>query len=341
MHLKLPSLVIVLLPITATAMLPCLPRRTITSDMQNLSAKAMNVVLVGSADRKNATNYGLDHDHITPEAVESRYGATGDLSCPIPGYPNWGAGQAQVTFKNNVLTTAAHVFFTNRDCASLVKPSTCTFIIRVAGKEQRYAISPEFEAGYKCPHQGPFTSGGDDWMVLKLKKAVDSRVRPYDIRREGQASIGAGDELVAVGKSVDWPAKNTALNLLDRPRHYGDCNSQFAVKSGSSGSVEVDCDWSKGASGGSLVSRGPNPTLLAIVRGDTSKVPANCDQSLGADGHDSYHQHCWTNLATAVDGDFKSAILRAGGEALKQSPIQPDPSINNIAPGFKLPAVRL
>ena len=306
--------------------------------MKDASAKAMDVVLVGKLDRKSATDFGLTPPrHMTPEAVEAQYAATGDLSCPFPGYPRWGVGQAQVTLKNNVLTTAAHVFFRKNDCTTLLQPSKCEFVIRVAGKEQRYGIEPQFKTGYKCPHDGEFEPG-EDWMVLKLKRSVDARVKAYGVRRE--QVVKAGDELVSVGKSMDWPTGDGTTTLLDRPRHYGDCSAQYSAKSGSSGSIETDCDASKGNSGGSLLSPGASPDLLAVTSGQIKEIPKGCDTTLGHAGSDTYHEHCWANFATAVDGEFRDEILRAGGEAPASS--QPGrPSINDPVPGFKLPPVKL
>ena len=139
MRLNIASLVIMLAPMTAAAMIPCLPRRTNMSDMRDASTKAMDVVLVGEADRQNATDYGLNSKHMTPEAVESRYAATGDLVCTNKSGKSF-AGQAQVTLKNNVLTTAAHALMNAGDCKNKVSPANCEFTLRVAGKDQKYVI---------------------------------------------------------------------------------------------------------------------------------------------------------------------------------------------------------
>ena len=337
MHPKRFSWVIFLISTTAGAIVPCLPRRLAVSDGKDVAAKAMEVVLVDEDDRKNARDFGIAHT-MTAEAVESRYAATGDFMCPTKDGKGRAVGQAQLTVKNNVLTTVAHTLVNGGDCRKKVSASECEFVIRVDGKEQRYPVASMVKSGYKCPHKGPFQAS-DDWAVLKLKNPVDSKVKAYGIRKEKQLSLNSDTDVVAVGKSGDWPPK-VDTPFLERPRHYGDCQTKYVEQYESSGAIETNCDWSHGASGGSLLTPGANPVLLGVVEGETETTQPNCDPSIGRGGHDSYHQHCWMNQATPVAGEFQAAILSAAGEKLDEAP-QINPRIDRPLPGFKLPPVKL
>ena len=82
---------------------------------------------------------------MSKEAVEARYAATGDIICA--GFE----AQAQVTMKNDLITSAAQVFLGVDGCKSAVDPTKYTFVVRVDGKPQTYAIAAKTAAGWTCP----------------------------------------------------------------------------------------------------------------------------------------------------------------------------------------------
>ena len=170
-------------------------------------------------------------------------------------------------------------------------------------------------------------------MVLRLKKPVDARIKPYAIRADYSLALHQNEGVVQIGRSGDWPAGHVG-NMSERARHYGDCKTGSADQFGTSGLVETDCDSDSGSSGGSVVTPGPDPVLVAINHGSIEHGSPGCDPKIGATGHDDYHPNCWAGLAAPIAKDLQAAVLKAAGTAL--------PGVGSRPPeGFKLPSIKM
>ena len=275
-------------------------------------------------DRKSAQDFGLAHG-MSAGQVEKRYSATGDIICPN------GAGQAQVTVKGDTVTTSAHMIYHGDDCKEIVPFRSCKFQLTIDGKKQEYKFKAILKSGRNCPNDLPLETA-DDWIVFRLEKAVDPRVKPYAIPGIGRGKAAPGDKIVTVAKSHDWPDVGRTL-LRDRPRHYGECQ----LKKSSVHEIQSNCDTSAGSSGGSVLTTGEDPVLIGIVSGQINpKRNPNCEKR--PDNTGAYQPDCWGSVAVAVGGDFRSAIMEATG--LNDDAGQ---SNSNPAPpkGFKLPGMHL
>lgn len=315
--------------IVALAFVPYSPG--LVDDMGKTALRAMNASIVGEADRKTAGEYGAAHG-LTAREVERRYAATGNLVCQVNNGKNEEFGQAQLTLKNDIITTAAHVLMPGGACNKAAVLDQCRFVIRVDGKDQGYPIASVIATGYTCPYKGD-RSVDQDWSVLRLEKSVDARVKPYGVRKDWTLTLHRNENVVLVGRSGDWPTGSTA-RMPERPRHYGDCKTGSTDQFGTSGLIEHDCDTSDGASGGSLLTPGPEPVLLGVTYGSIVPGGKKCDPEIGKTGRDEFKEDCWAGLSVPVAKNFQAAILKAAGADL--------PSFNNRAPeGFKLPSIKM
>ncbi len=204
------------------------------------------------------------------QKIGARFGATGLVRCGNA------TGTAQLTLRNDVITTAAHVLI---DSAGL--PRTCTF--QPTGGGAPVAIDARsIVAGSRMPLSESATR---DWAVARLVRPVQGAT-PY-----GLASAGAkpgGIFMVAGGnKRADGMGAEQ-------------CNARGILASSQDGVREfaIDCSGAPGSSGAALTSGG---MIVGIHVGYRSTNPTQ------AQAFSKTHY----NFAITVEGSFRRALLAA------------------------------
>jgi hypothetical protein len=264
------------------------------------------VMQIGDADRMTTEEFAAD-SNTSVEQVNSRFASVGKLNC---GKLH---GTAQVTLKNNVITTAAHVF--EGDCKKHppVNPESCVFSLH--GRDKKYRVKKAaFHGGRKCPRK----SADTDWAVLVLEENVDS-VKPLDVDFNASSGLVRDGSVLALGHSIDFFRQSKGGRWVN-PRHVGRCKvrdvyvppSQIAV-------AGSDCDLAKGSSGGPLLSLDQaNPKLQGVQVGSSESE----DQINQAVASRSPLQTVYDPNASNGDPDrgYATAVLVSGefAEALRK-----------------------
>ena len=305
----------------------CVPRQDLMKPLFDVGDIYQRSAQTDEPDRKSAQDFGAAHG-MSAAQVEKKFAATGDFICPKA------TGQAQVTVRGDVVTTAAHLIYPKHNCDDVVPFKDCRLQLNVNGKMQAYRFKAIVKSGITCPAASEFKHQ-DDWIVLRLEKTVDPRVKPYAISTGTSAKLNPDQKIITVAKSYDWPDTGRAF-IRDRPRHYAECEIK-KLPDEPLQLLQTNCDTSSGSSGGSVLTTDGDPLLLGIVSGQLKPGQRpNCAERPAQSG--PYQADCWGSAAVAVDGAFRSAILEAAG--IKETAPQSEP---NTAPttGFKLPGLRL
>jgi hypothetical protein len=125
---------------------------------------------VDDADRRTEEQYALENN-MTLEEVQAKFGASGAIVCRNS------AGSGQVTIRNDIATTSAHLFFNPKNCKLLNEASDCRLELSRGNKKQLIPIEAVVSMGFKCPSA---TRDTDDWAVVKLKVPAIG-VKPYNL----------------------------------------------------------------------------------------------------------------------------------------------------------------
>lgn len=195
---------------------------------------------------------------VTVATIQDKFGASGDIEC------DGLFGQAQVTMKDNVVTTAGHAVH-HPDC-SVQDLSKCRFSVSINGSMKQYRIKRLVDSDYKCTDGPPPPK--HDWAVLELEEAVP--VRPYKIDRAATKALGRGSDVTSVGRSLDLVKPGASgEQITDHPRHYTDCrvDEVFTLWQGDDPDyLATNCGGAKLSSGGGLFkAESQEPTLVGIM----------------------------------------------------------------------------
>ena len=239
------------------------------------------VVAFGGEGRQDPIGFakarGLD-----PAALRRATSASGLVTCGTAH------GAGQLTLANDVITTAAHVFFDEAG-RFRARSGQCQFLVIVGHEIVMTMIDVRsIEAGAHDPYS---QTPSRDWAVARLLRPVDG-VAPYGL---ANAAEGLSVRFASRG-SVDWRQRSDLA--------MQQCTLRQTLEAAPDGAREVafDCDAGKGASGGALLdSRGRG--LVAVFAGFHSSNP---DQAAPFSA-DHY------NFAVTVEGAFRRAILAAAG----------------------------
>lgn len=254
--MSFPILAVLLTIATTTASASVIFRQP--NSVQNLIQR---ILVIDEPDRMTEEEYAAKHK-MTVETVKRRFAATGTLRCPK--FQN----RAQLTVRNDIITTAGHSLYVELNCKKRVPVEKCVFETYVSGVKKVANISEVKATGIKCPG-GPYDPTYD-WAILQLKKPI-SGVEPYAVDRGASDTIEKNQIVTAVGKSLEfnpnWVTNlNANIDLL--PKHIGDCSirSLYAVPYANTFSfLGTDCDISFGMSGGSLLDASKDrPILLGL-----------------------------------------------------------------------------
>ena len=247
-----------------------------------LSAAGLNllptarVVVFGPEARLSIQDFA-SRNHLDPTTVARSHAASGVIHCGIA------RGAGQLTLTDNVITTAAHVFFDEH--GQLRGDSGhCVFTANVGGQDVTTAIDvTSIVAGDKQPYAHPAVH---DWAVARLLRPMTGAT-PYTIGPRAQA--GSAIEFVARGHN-DWGG-GKAMSLED-------CRLRDQLSTGGEGTREFsfDCDAGVGASGGAMLE--PGGKLVGVFVGYRSVAP---DKAMPFSS-----QHY--NFGVSVDGAFRKAV---------------------------------
>ena len=240
---------------------------------------ATPVVVFGADARATIENFAIQR-RLDPTALRRRYAGTGIVRCGASH------GSGQLTVADDVITTAAHVFY-DRNGALRGDSAHCRFIIDTGGQEISTAIEVKsLIVGSTNPYN---EDAVNDWAVAKLARPV-REAEPYPLAPENRESAQTPVLYVARG-AIDWQAGQKAS--------MQDCRLRDDLVNGAEGTREFsfDCAAGVGGSGSGLFDR-DGGGLMAVFVGFRSIDP---DKPLPFSA-----EHY--NFAVTVEGAFRRAV---------------------------------
>jgi hypothetical protein len=270
------------------------------------------VVVIDEPDRMTEEDYAAKHK-TTPEAVQRRFAATGTFRCPKF------QGQAQLTVRNDIITTAGHSLYAELNCKKRAQIEKCVFETYLSGTKKVAKISAVIDTGVKCPG-GPYDPRYD-WAILQLNKPL-SDVEPYSVDRVMSDSIEKNQVVTAVGKSLDFNPNwvtNLSANIDILPKHIGECSirSLYAAYLETFSYLGTDCDGSFGMSGGSLLNTSKAiPILLGIFSTGTATKESEVKAAIySTPKFVKYDQQYFFAGVVPVRGKLLERLLALQGQA--------------------------
>ncbi|MGQ4273688.1 trypsin-like peptidase domain-containing protein [Terrihabitans sp. B22-R8] len=214
------------------------------------------------------------------EVFESRYAATGMVVC------SGVYSTAQLTIRNDVVTTAAHAFY-GPDGNPRGDLSSCVFTIAVDGAAREI---PLVVSSLKVGSRNPYAvSPVFDWAVVRLAASVPN-ARPYALGRPGVAGMPI---VLLAHRHRGWvyDGRKAIEACAIRESHFEDRDSPREIA--------IDCSAGEGASGSAIMTPGATGSMVGIYVGWRSTHPET------AGPYSETHM----NFGVAVEGAFRSAIL--------------------------------
>ncbi|WP_159730620.1 trypsin-like serine protease [Methylosinus sp. Ce-a6] len=256
------------------------------TQQEKLSAAARleptKVLVLGSERRASADQYAT-RQKLDAGSLKQAHAASGLIQC------GRAHGAGQLTLANNVITTAAHVFYDERGAK---RARSCQFVTDVDGKKRRVAIDmTSIVAGSAKPYA---VKAINDWAVARLAQPLDD-VKPYDLA--DPLAVEQTVEFVSRGHS-DWRDAETMSFEACRLR------AQTNQLKGGAREFAFDCGTGDGASGGAVLAGEPRMKLGAILVGWRSNDPSR----IGPYSSTNY------NFVVSVEGAFREAVLAAAGQ---------------------------
>ncbi len=241
------------------------------------------VVVFGRNSRRTVEQFASE-EGLDPAGLHRKYAASGLIECGAAH------GAGQLTLTDDLVTTAAHVFF-DEDGAPRAK--TCTFVNQVDGKDIRTPIDlSSIVAGSKNPYA---VAAVHDWAVARLTRPVIGAA-PYGLA--GAQSPNTPVEFVSRGH-VDW-GQGRELSMEKCGLH-----DQLSVGEEGTREFSFDCETGDGASGGALImnTRG-DPVVGAVLVGWRSNKPF----------HSAPFSPTHYNFAVTIEGAFKKAVIASAAK---------------------------
>jgi hypothetical protein len=234
------------------------------------------VLVFGKNSRRGIEDFAAENK-LDPKVLRRTYAASGLIEC---GNLH---GAGQLTLTDQVVTTAAHVFF---DEKGMPTGKSCIFVLEADGKQIAVPIDlSSIVAGSTNPYA---VAEVHDWAVARLMKPVDG-VQPYGIAEASSANEPV--EFVARGH-VDWGEGR----LLSMEK----CRLHDQLAAGKEGTREFsfDCETGDGASGGAVLAQTDKPEISAILVGWTSNRPF----------HAAPFSPTHYNFVVTMEGAFRQAV---------------------------------
>ena len=242
-------------------------------------ASIVPVVVFGQDARRTTDAFAADH-HMDSADLGRAHVASGLIQC---GNAH---GAGQLTLADDVITTAAHVFF---DETGLPRSQTCTFDTTINGRETHVPIDlNSVVAGSKVPYD---VAPAHDWAVARLTHGLTG-VKPYGIATD----IHADEPVTFVARGhIDW-GNARALSLQQCLMH-----DQLSEAEEGTREFAFDCDTGDGASGGALMLDADMANVGAILVGWRSNKPFKAVP----------FSRTHYNFAVTMEGAFRQAVYAA------------------------------
>ena len=244
------------------------------------------VVVFGQNARREAEAFAAEHDINDAELVRNHL-ASGLIQC---GNAH---GAGQLTLADDVITTAAHVFY---DENGLPRSRSCTFDINVAGHETHVPVDlSSVVAGSTRPYD---VAVAHDWAVARLSHGLTG-VHPYGLASD----VHDNEPVTFVSRGhIDW---GEAKHLS-----FQQCMLHDKLSEGEEGTREFsfDCDTGDGASGGAVMFDRDMARIGAILVGWRSNRPFKAMP----------FSHTHYNFAVTIEGAFRQAVVAASGKLVSQ-----------------------
>ena len=246
--------------------------------------KAVPVVVFGNNSRRSVEEFAAEQKLDAAE-LHTRFASSGLIECGDAH------GAGQLTLANDLVTTAAHVFFDEKGGQ---RAKTCFFSIVNNGKETRVPIDlRSIVAGSTNPYA---VAAVHDWALARLARPIEG-VTPYRLADATGSNMPV--EFVARGH-IDW-GDGRRLSMEK-------CILHDQLSAGAEGTREFsfDCETGDGASGGALVMGTNKPAIGAILVGWRSNKPFR-----SAPFSRSHY-----NFAVTIEGAFKRAVVAAANKVV-------------------------
>lgn len=264
----------------AVSMAPAQARFLRDAAVTSASALAPTQVLVLGKDGRVGPEEFASAHKLEIDRLRQAHAASGLIQC------GRAHGAGQLTLANDVVTTAAHVFFDERGSH---RAKTCHFITDIGGKRQKIAIDmSSIVAGAARPYS---VKAVNDWAVARLTRPLDE-ITPYELAED-----------VAVEQPVDFVARGHSDWADAHRMSFESCRLRAQTNQIKGGSREFafDCATADGASGGAVLRDADTPRLCAILVGWRSNDPSK----ISPFSTTNY------NFVVSVEGAFRQALLYA------------------------------
>lgn len=248
-----------------------------------------NAIVMDTDARVTLADYAL-RGNERMEAVAARFSATGIVTCGDTH------STAQLTVRNDVITTAAHAFYDPQGNLR-TDPSACIFTAHNGDRHIRVAVDgPSLMVGSHDPYAEP---GVKDWAVARLVEPV-VEATPYTLAPE----IKTDNILLVANRHQGW--------AHDGVKAVEACTVRAALQKISDAPRElaIDCSTGQGASGSALMLPGAPGAMIGIYVGWRSAHPARP----GPFAANHY------NYGLAIEGPFREAIHQMTQQPMARLP---------------------
>jgi hypothetical protein len=256
---------------------------TICVFLFGLSSQASALVF-GKNSRRTVEEFAAEQKLDAAE-LRTRFAGSGLVECGAAH------GAGQLTLTNDLITTAAHVFYDEKGAP---RAKTCFFSMELGGKEIRVPIdSRSIVAGSTNPYA---IAAVHDWAIARLVHPVEG-VAPYSLADVSGKNTPI--EFVARGH-IDW-GEGRRLSIEK-------CRLRDQLSAGEEGTREFafDCETGDGASGGAVIMESSKPAIGAILVGWRSNRPF----------HSAPFSRSHYNFAVTIEGAFKKAVISAASKVV-------------------------
>jgi hypothetical protein len=285
----------------------------------------------------------IDKRRKLTAAEERRYSATGNLECAYYVDKNGmtvGAMNLRVeAICRNIIVTSGHAFFSASSCAPVRDLSHCKMIFD-ADPDKEYLLDKIDASGYtdqanivdsdllnlsdpRYICRSRVDKVTDDWEVLELTKPLSKVIHPYRVSRYFDGVRSNPDNVISVGKGVDYLTKTVTTNpktriMIETTRHplfIESCHIEdYHKTSDDRFYLGSDCADSPGTSGSGLFisnSSVGDPELIAIASGNTDQESDRREEKQsGVPMFRPYTTGVFASYYTPVTGSFLDTLLK-------------------------------
>lgn len=227
----------------------------------------------------------------TETLVRAKYAATGRLHCSTAEY-GW-IGTVQLTGRNDVVTSVAHLFWTDRSCRAVRDVRQCWVEFPNISRK-RFMIKLNSISLGGCHRTG----GADvDWAVFELAEPAVG-ITPYSLPTD----IGAfqqGSSVLQVSAGARNFRPNVPANPFFAHFNFAICKIRDRFRHPLFG-IQTDCDMGPGASGSAILSEDTGaPVIVGVVAFGMMQIPGG-----------EYESSTNFNMASPLAGEFLRDIER-------------------------------